>query len=180
MAISDDTLRNLAGERDRLTKSPAIDARRVMPDVSQVSEIAAELLRHRAAERADRERVRQVVEEISNQAIPAGLSERDRGMLESFAGLVSVRVAKQFATAALPDPPSPTAPLPDIDRQIIERWWVRWAAHRPSVAGAVHRLLNGTDLTNEDRDELVLFASHCNDRWPVTCAAVARVLDGLP
>lgn len=62
MTISDDTLRFLAGERDRLTASRAIYlSERAMSDVSQASEMAAELLRYRSAERADKDRVRAVV-----------------------------------------------------------------------------------------------------------------------
>ncbi len=253
MAISDATLRSLAGERNRIERSKHLTADPpALREIAQTSEMAAELLRHRAAERADKERVRQAVLEaclrfaaglidgetadaialraavalaasslecpVHRGSVHGGEAEELRkgveqimlAMPEPFRGqLIRLldrvdardslahleRVDQLDVTTATPPsdvtdvtdsaflaesaPPVTASLIDDQDREQLERWRLHWGPHRGSVSDALGRLLAGVELTHVERDCLVMFASNCNGRWPVTCTAVARVLDGM-
>jgi len=202
--ISDDILRNIAGERDRLANSKLMDVDpRTWRDILQTSSIAAELLARRAAERGSA--VTLSTEEVNHlYSVMAHLGALDDSdgsprlwsrEIATLERLIAASRVRPVVTATPPAPSdvsdalradaAPTTPptaslIDDHDREILETWWVRYSAHRPAVSVAIRKLLDGRDLSTHDREHLVLFVSHNDRRWPITCEAVARVLDGVP
>lgn len=179
MAVNDDTLRTLAGERQRLedhNRGGLIHVPAgVLRDAAMLSELAAELLRRRATERADKERVRRAVLEACLRCA-AGLLDGDTA--DAIAGRVTDQLAEVPAVDGS-DTPAQDAPLlSENDREMLARF-ARESPH-PVESAAIRQMLTGHELDDAGRDILMLFVSSPShySKWPRTCAAIARALEG--